>query len=222
MESANRNDRNRQVERDRLVDDSIVRNHVKDPAVLAAMRRVPRHRFVPEQFYQAAYDDLPLAIGYDQTISQPSLVALMVESLHLDQKKSVLEVGTGSGYQTAILAELVEQVYTIEIIHPLADQTAQILRALGYRNVVQRVGDAYQGWPEKAPFHAIVVTAAPDHVPKPLLEQLTLGGRLILPVGVATQHLLLIERTPDGFAQTNLLPVRFVPMTGEAEKNGAP
>ncbi|MFQ5991900.1 MAG: protein-L-isoaspartate(D-aspartate) O-methyltransferase, partial [Nitrospiraceae bacterium] len=181
---------------------------------------VPRHRFVPEVQAAWAYEDTPLPIGYGQTVSQPSLVALMVEALELRYDEKVLEIGTGSGYEAAILAEIVDKVLTIEIVEPLAKRAAGALVALGYNNVRVRVGDGYQGWPEEAPFDAIIVTAASDHVPQPLLEQLAIGGRLILPLGGFMQELVLIRRTEEGFYRTRLISVRFVPMTGEA-KHGA-
>lgn len=211
-------DESRQLERARLVDDSVVPAGVSDQRVLAAMRRVPRHRFVPEAYASMAYFDEPLPIGHGQTISQPSLVAMMVQSLHLNGQEKVLEIGTGSGYQTAILAELVPHVFTIEIVEPLAKQAEAMLMELGYRNVTVRVGDGYQGWAEEAPFDAIIAAAAPGHVPEPLLRQLAIGGRLILPVGRDVQQLLLISRTNDGYQRTYLAPVRFVPMTGQAKE----
>lgn len=207
-------DPTRQAERDRMVDDHIIPRGVKDRAVLAAMRRVPRHRFVPLSYSASAYDDAPLPIGHGQTISQPSLVAFMTEALSLQGAKKVLEVGTGSGYQAAVLAEIVPHVFTIEIVEALAIQAAQTLTELGYRNIHTRVGDGYHGWPEEAPFDAIVVTAAPDHVPQPLLDQLAVGGRLIVPVGKAfqEQELTLYRRTKDGYERTRLTLVIFVPL----------
>ena len=205
-------DPQRQAERDRMVDEQIIPRGIKDPTVLAAMRRIPRHRFVPAFYSAFAYGDGPLPIGYGQTISQPSLVALMTEALALQGAKKVLEVGTGSGYQAAVLAEIVPTVFTIEIVEPLATEAAQTLAELGYRNIHTRVGDGYQGWPEEAPFDAIIVTAAPDHVPQPLLDQLVVGGRLILPVGKVFQELALYRRTKEGYDRTVLTLVRFVPL----------
>jgi len=204
----------RQAERDRMVDEYIIPRGVKDRAVLAAMRRIPRHRFIPLSYSASAYNDAPLSIGHGQTISQPSLVAFMTEALSLHGAKKVLEVGTGSGYQAAVLAEIVPNVFTIEIVEPLAVQAAQTLAELGYRNIHTRVGDGYQGWPEEAPFDAIVVTAASDHVPQPLLDQLAVGGHLILPVGKAfqEQELALYRRTKDGYERTRLTLVIFVPL----------
>lgn len=208
-------DPTRQAERDRMVDEQIIPRGIKDPTVLAAIRRVPRHRFVPDSYSAFAYNDGPLPIGHGQTISQPSLVALMTEALALQGSKKVLEVGTGSGYQAAVLAQIVPNVFTIEIVEPLATEAAHTLAELGYRNISIRVGDGYQGWPEEAPFDAIVVTAAPDHVPQPLLDQLAVGGCLILPVGKVFQELALYRRTKDGYERTVLTLVRFVPLIRE-------
>jgi len=205
-------DPTREAERNHMVDAYIIPSGITDPAVLAALRRVPRHRFVPAKYASVAYRDGPLPIGHGQTISQPSLVAKMTEALALQKTDKVLEVGTGSGYQAAVLAELVAQVLTVEILGPLARQAEQTLGALGYRNVRVRVGDGYQGWPEEAPFNAIIVTAAPDHVPQPLLDQLAMNGRLILPVGTVAQTLDLYRRTPDGYEHQTLALVRFVPL----------
>ena len=205
-------DSTRKAERNRMVDQYIIPHGVKDPAVVAAMRHVPRHRFVPGEYSLFAYVDGPLPIGHRQTISQPSLVADMTAALQLKKTDKVLEIGTGSGYQAAILAELADQVLTVEIVEPLARQAEQTLAELGYRNVRVRIGDGYHGWPEEAPFDAIIVTAAPDHVPQPLLEQLAVGGRLILPVGRDIQTLDLYRRTAEGYQQTTLTLVRFVPL----------
>lgn len=195
-----------------MVDQYIVPRGINDPALLAAMRHVPRHRFVPGRYSLFAYIDGPLPIGHGQTISQPSLVAEMTAYLQLRKTDKVLEVGTGSGYQAAVLAELADQVFTVEIVEPLARQAAQTLADLGYRNVRVRVGDGYQGWPEEAPFDAIIVTAAPDHVPQPLLDQLAVGGRLILPVGTYSQTLELHRRTETGYERKPIMLVRFVPL----------
>jgi protein-L-isoaspartate(D-aspartate) O-methyltransferase len=184
------------------------------------MRSVPRHEFVPASVRGAAYDDRPLPIGYDQTISQPYIVALMSESLDLEGEESVLEVGTGSGYQAAVLGELAQRVYTIEIIPELGERARADLERLGYDNVSVRVGDGYRGWPDAAPFDAIMVTASPEHVPEPLLKQLKPGGRLVLPVGAYRQVLLRITRGEHGFESDTLAAVRFVPMTGEAREGG--
>ncbi|MCP9456604.1 MAG: protein-L-isoaspartate(D-aspartate) O-methyltransferase [Nitrospira sp.] len=202
----------RDVERNRMVDQYILPRGIEDPAVIAAMRQVPRHRFVPGTYSLFAYIDGPLPIGHGQTISQPSLVAEMTAQLRLRKTDKVLEVGTGSGYQAAILAELADKVFTVEIVEPLARQAEQTLADLGYRNVQVRVGDGYEGWPEEAPFDAIIVTAAPDHVPQPLLDQLAIGGRLILPVGTSSQLLELYRRTETGYERKTLASVRFVPL----------
>ncbi len=208
-------DPTRQAERDRMVNEQIIPRGIKDQAVLAAMRRIPRHRFVPAFYSAFAYNDSPLPIGHGQTISQPFVVALMSDALALQGARKVLEIGTGSGYQAAVLAEIVLHVFTIEIVEPLATEAARTLAELGYRNIHTRVGDGYQGWPEEAPFDAIIVTASSEHVPQPLLDQLAVGGRLILPVGKAfqeLQELVLYRRTTDGYERTRLSLVRFVPL----------
>ncbi len=194
---------------------------ISDPAVLAAVAAVPRHLFVPEEERGRAYADQALPIGSGQTISQPYIVALMTSLLGLKPGARVLEVGTGSGYQAAVLSHLAGEVYTIEILRPLAEGARRTLTDLGYRNVRFRVGDGFQGWPEAAPFDAIIVTAAPPAVPAPLLAQLKTGGRLVIPVGArdALQSLLVFTRRADGgFDRASVLPVRFVPMTGEAQQ----
>jgi protein-L-isoaspartate(D-aspartate) O-methyltransferase len=202
----------RQAERHKMVAEQIIGGGIRDAKVIEAMRSVPRHRFVPQRYSAEAYADGALPIGYGQTISQPALVASMTESLQLTGTEKVLEVGTGSGYQAAILATIVPHVYSIEVIEPLARQAAGILAELGYRNVTTRTGDGYNGWPEEAPFDAIIVTAAPDHVPQPLLDQLAVGGRMILPVGEALQNLILYRRTSAGYEHAILEAVRFVPL----------
>jgi protein-L-isoaspartate(D-aspartate) O-methyltransferase len=202
-------------ERQRMVGDQIAARDVRDPRVLAAIRDVPRHLFVPRELQRQAYQDQPLPIGYDQTISQPYIVALMTELLRPGPSDRALEVGTGSGYQAAVLSRLVSHVYTIEIIEALALSAGQRLKTLGYANVTVRAGDGYAGWPENSPFDIIVVTAAPDHVPAPLLTQLKPGGRLVIPVGPvsAVQELQLIEKDTDGrIKTTRVTPVRFVPL----------
>jgi protein-L-isoaspartate(D-aspartate) O-methyltransferase len=195
---------------------------IKDQRVLAAMRTVPRHEFVPEDVRFSAYDDHPLPIGHGQTISQPFIVAFMTEQLKPQPTDKVLEVGTGSGYQAAILSALVKEVFTIEIVEPLAKRAATDLRRLNYTNVFVRAGDGYQGWPEHAPFDAIIVTCAPDAVPRPLVEQLKEGGRMVIPVGPdgGVQELYLLEKHGGEVRRKSVLPVRFVPMqrTGEAKK----
>ncbi len=186
-----------------------------DDRVMASLARVPRHEFVPESERSYAYQNRPLPIGYGQTISQPYIVALMTDLLALDEDSKVLEIGTGSAYQAAVLADLVDQVYTIEIVEPLGRAARQRLARLGYDNVEVRIGDGYVGWAEQAPFDAIMVTAAASHVPPPLLGQLKEGGRLVIPVGdrFLTQQLILIEKHDDGaLTATQVLPVRFVPL----------
>jgi protein-L-isoaspartate(D-aspartate) O-methyltransferase len=186
--------------------------------VLAAMNKVPRHRFVPLDLAGTAYSNRPLPIGLGQTISQPFIVALMTDLLDLEPQHKVLEVGTGSGYQAAVLAELAREVYTIEIVEPLAREAAKRLESLGYRNVHTRSGDGYRGWPEQAPFDAIMVTAGARELPAPLVEQLKPGGKLVIPVGpqLTGQQLLVIEKDASGKTKTrNVLAVRFVPLTGE-------
>jgi protein-L-isoaspartate(D-aspartate) O-methyltransferase len=186
-------------------------------AVMAAMTKVPRHRFVPMDQVPAAYQNRPLPIGHGQTISQPYIVALMTDLIDPRADQTVLEIGTGSGYQAAVLAELVAQVYSIEIIAPLAAEAANRIRELGYPNIQTRAGDGYYGWEEAGPFDAILVTAAASHVPPPLIRQLKPGGRMVIPVGAhfMAQYLLLVEKTADGQISTRqILPVRFVPLTG--------
>jgi len=215
----------RAAERERMVQHTIEARGVRDPRVLAAMRRLPRHVFVPAREQARAYSDQPLPIGHDQTISQPYIVAFMSAALELSGDERVLEIGTGSGYQAAVLAELAREVYSIEIVAPLAERARATLAANGYAGVHLRTGDGYRGWPEAAPFDAIILTAAPEEVPEPLLDQLALGGRLIAPIGDAHQELVLYERKPDGLHRQPLMPVRFVPMTGEAtgeSRNGKP
>ena len=188
-----------------------------DPAVLQAMARVPRHALVPEDVRDVAYENRPLAIGHGQTISQPYIVAVMTDLLKPAPTDRVLEIGTGSGYQAAILAELVNRVFTIEIIEPLGKLAVRNLERLGYRNIEVRIGDGYYGWKEQAPFDAIVVTAAADHIPPPLIEQLKPGGRMVIPVGTRfmVQQLVLVEKDAGGEVTTRqILPVRFVPLTG--------
>jgi protein-L-isoaspartate(D-aspartate) O-methyltransferase len=203
-----------------MVETQIRARDVRAPRVLDAMEKVPRHLFVPELYRAQAYDDYPLPIGENQTISQPYVVALMTSLLDLKGGEKVLEIGTGSGYQAAVLAQIAGQVYSIEILAPLAERARATLAALGYSNVHVREGDGYAGWPEEAPFDAIVVTAAPPKVPQPLLDQLKVGGHLVVPVGRTFQDLLVFTRTEHGFEKRNVIPVRFVPMTGEAQKTG--
>ncbi len=204
--------------REQMVREQIEARGIRDARVLAALRKVPRHLFVPPEEQREAYIDYPLPIGHEQTISQPYVVAYMTEALELTPRDRVLEIGTGSGYQAAILAELAAEVYSIEIVEPLAKEAEARLRRLGYSRVQVRAGDGYRGWPEAAPFDAIIVTAAPGHIPQPLVNQLREGGRMVLPLGRWDQELVRLRRTPGGLLRENLLPVRFVPMTGEAEK----
>ena len=196
-----------------MVDQQLKPRGIKDERVLAAMAKVPREQFVPVDQRGDAYEDGPLPIGYDQTISQPYIVAFMTEQLRPKATDRVLEIGTGSGYEAAILAELVKDVYTIEIVGPLAKTAEATLQRLGYKNVHLKVGDGYQGWPEEAPFDAIIVTCAPDKVPQPLTNQLKDGGRLVIPVGERfAQQLYLLEKKNGRLRESTTLPVRFVPM----------
>jgi protein-L-isoaspartate(D-aspartate) O-methyltransferase len=199
------------VAREAMVDRQIEARGIRDPRVLAALRRVPRERFIPPDVAPLAYADQPLPIGYGQTISQPYIVAYMSEALHVTENATVLEIGTGSGYQAAVLGELAREVYTIEIVPELAERARATLEGLGYSNVHVRAGDGYLGWPEQAPFDAIMVTAAPDHVPQPLIDQLALGGRLVIPVGDVEQQIRILTRTATGIEETRTIPVRFVP-----------
>ena len=201
-----------------MVSEQIEARGVQSPAVLQAMRVVPRHRFVPPSQEGHAYEDHPLPIGHQQTISQPYIVALMTELAEVERGDTVLEVGTGSGYQAAVLAELGVTLFSIEIVEPLAERADATLRELGYA-VRVRHGDGYAGWPEHAPFDAIVVTAAPPRIPAPLQEQLKIGGHLVIPVGRNYQSLKRLTRTDRGFREEDILPVRFVPMTGEAQSH---
>lgn len=204
--------------RERMVETQIKARGVKDPRVLAAMLKVERHLFVPRDLHPTAYSDQPLPIGEGQTISQPYIVALMTELLDLKGDEKVLEVGTGSGYQAAILAELAKEVYTIEIIEKLATSAEKLLLDLGYKNIKVKAGDGYLGWPEATPFDAIIVTCAPDHIPTPLRDQLKEGGRMVIPVGEFTQELKKIVKRGGKLETTNVIPVIFVPMTGDGVK----
>jgi protein-L-isoaspartate(D-aspartate) O-methyltransferase len=201
------------AQRKQMVQQQLKPRGIKDERVLAAMAKVPRDEFVPVDERGDAYEDGPLPIGYDQTISQPYIVAFMTEQLRPKPADRVLEIGSGSGYQAAILAELVADVYTIEIIEPLAKTAEATLQHLGYRNVHLKVGDGYRGWPEEAPFDAIIVTCAPDKVPQPLADQLKEGGRMVIPVGERfAQQLYLLEKKNGQLKESVTLPVRFVPM----------
>ena len=212
-------DRDRAEERARMVRTQIEARGIDDPRVLAAMRSVPRHLFVPQAQRVHAYEDRAVPIGRGQTISQPYIVALMTNLLDPESSDRVFEVGTGSGYQAAVLAELVERVYTVEIVPELAERARRTLEALGYENVTVITGDGYRGLPEEAPFDGIIVTAAPESVPEPLLNQLQVGGSLVIPVGPrGRQELKVLERERDGIRSRTVAPVRFVRMTGEAEQ----
>jgi protein-L-isoaspartate(D-aspartate) O-methyltransferase len=208
-------------ERKRMVAEQIQVRGIKDPNVLAVMRIVPRHAFVKASKQDFAYGDYPLPIGFGQTISQPYIVAFMTEALELGPDSKVLEIGTGSGYQAAVCAEIAAEVYTIEIVEGLAKSAQEKLKELGYRNVFVKAGDGYFGWPEKAPFDAIIGTAAAERIPPPLIEQLKPGGRMILPyeTNLGFQHLVLVTKDNKGnLSRKNVMPVRFVPMTGEVTK----
>ncbi len=206
--------------RQSMVDRQIRDRGVSDDKVLDAMNRVPRHRFIPEKMAGQAYVDHPLPIGEGQTISQPYIVALMTEKLGLTRNSRVLEIGTGSGYQAAVLAEIAGKVFTMEIKKKLYEQSTQVLQSLGYKNVKTRLGDGYFGWADAAPFDGIMITAAVDHIPPPLLEQLKDGGRLILPLGnpFRYQNLVLVTKKNDDYIVKQITGVLFVPMTGQALK----
>ena len=208
--------------RRQMVEEQLRGRDITDARVLAVMGRLPRHRFLSGDLLDLAYADRPVPIGHGQTISQPYIVALMTQAARLTPNSRALDIGTGSGYQAAVLAELCKEVYSIEILKPLGEVAQERLLVLGYKNITIRVGDGYRGWPEKAPFDAILVAAAPDHVPQPLVDQLARGGRLVIPVGQFFQELLVIEKRADGtIRKDSLAPVRFVPMRGEAEKTPA-
>ncbi len=205
--------------RQKMVRHDLRGRDITDAKVLEVMGRIPRERFVPPSQKRKAYADHPLPIGHKQTISQPYIVAVMTQVAKPKPESRALDVGTGSGYQAAVLAKLCKEVYSIEIVKPLAEEAKKRLAEMGYDNVTVRCGDGYRGWPEKAPFDVIIVAAAPDHVPQPLIDQLAPGGRLVIPVGNARQELILIEKQPDGtIRRTNVCGVRFVPMTGEAKE----
>lgn len=204
--------------RSEMVKRQIVARGVKDPKVIDAMNTVPRHLFVPEDQQKNAYKDQARSIGRGQTISQPYIVAFMTEELKLKQGDRVLEIGTGSGYQAAILGQIVDTVYSIEIIEELALKAAKTIQSLNYKNIVIKQGDGYLGWPEKAPFDAIIVTASPPTIPPLLLEQLKIGGRMILPVGKYVQELVIVSKNKSGHTMESVLPVRFVPMTGKIQE----
>ena len=201
-----------------MVETQIEIRGVDDPRVLGAMREVPRHLFVPEEMRSRSYGDHPLPIGWGQTISQPYIVALMSELLELDGTKRVLEIGTGSGYHAAVLSRLAGEVYSIEIVEQLGVQARDTLGDLGYDNVQVRVGDGYLGWPEKAPFDGIILTAAPPKIPQPLVDQLKTGGIMVAPVGTFVQDLVVITKTKEGIHRRHVTGVRFVPMTGRIQE----
>jgi protein-L-isoaspartate(D-aspartate) O-methyltransferase len=203
------------ADRLRMVNEQLRERDIKDPRVLAAMEKVPRHLFIPEGVRHEAYGDYPVPIGHGQTISQPYIVAFMTQALDVQPGHRVLEIGTGSGYQAAVLAELAKEVYTMEIIEPLAESARTTLESLGYKNVHVRAGNGYQGWPEHAPYDRIIVTAAPEEVPPALIEQLKVEGLMAIPVGAVAQELRILRNTPQGMETLRTLPVRFVPMTGK-------
>ncbi len=213
--SGQRGNRDWDAARRRMVDEQLRARDISSSRVLDAMRAVPRHLFVPEHRRDEAYQDSPLPIGHGQTISQPYIVAFMSEALDVEPEHVVLEIGTGSGYQAAVLSLLAKQVYTIEIVPPLAAQARETLTEGGYRNVEVRTGNGYLGWPEHAPYDRIMVTAAPDEVPEALVQQLKVGGLMAIPVGVVFQELRILRRTETGMDLLRTLPVRFVPMTGK-------
>jgi protein-L-isoaspartate(D-aspartate) O-methyltransferase len=203
----------------RMVEHQLRGRDINDERVLRAMNKVPRHLFIPSQFLESAYDDHPLPIGYDQTISQPYIVAYMTQVLSLQGGEKVLEIGTGSGYQAAVLEEMGTQVFTIEIVPELASSAEERLKSFGYKNIRVKSGDGYLGWPEFAPFDAIIITAAPVKVPQALLDQLKIGGRLVVPEGSGVQDLRLYTKTQEGIKSKSLIPVRFVPMIhGKSKK----
>ena len=204
-------------ERRLMVDEQLKARDIRDARVLDAILKVPRHLFVPEPQRANAYADSPLPIGHDQTISQPYIVAFMTQALNVEPGDRVLEIGTGSGYQAAVLGALAKSVYTIEIVAPLAERARETLKSLGYRNIQVRTGNGYLGWPEHAPYDRIMVTAAPDEVPTALVQQLKVGGVMAIPVGTVVQELRILRRTAAGTETLSTLPVRFVPMTGKPD-----
>lgn len=199
-------------EAEKMVDSQLISRGFADKKVIQVMKNTPRHLFVPENLNDYAYEDGPLSIGEGQTISQPYIVAIMTELLNLKGNEKVLEIGTGSGYQAAVLSPLVDTCYTIELVEKLADNASDLLKRLGYNNVIAKCGDGYMGWPEHAPFDCIIITAAPEEIPEKLVEQLKIGGRMVVPVGKFYQQLELITKTETGIRKKNIIPVRFVPM----------
>lgn len=208
----------RHDERRRMVEEQIRARGIENDGVLQAMRKVPRHRFIPAHLAHLAYSDRPLPIGLEQTISQPFIVAYMTEAAGISPNEKVLEIGTGSGYQAAVLGELAKQVYSIEIIPELGESARSTLADLGYQNIQVRIGNGYEGWAEYAPYDAIVVTAAPEDVPQALIDQLAVDGRIVIPVGAKNQEMMVISKTRDGLVKRRTIPVRFVPMTGKPSK----
>lgn len=209
------NEEDYKKKREQMVAEQIAQRGIADPRVLGAMLAVERQQFMPTQVRHLAYEDYPVDIGHGQTISQPYIVAIMTELLKLDADDKVLEIGTGSGYQAAVLAQIAKEVYTVEIVEALGKSAAATFKKLGYKNIHAKIGDGYEGWPEHAPYDAIIVTAAPEHIPEPLIAQLKPGGRMILPVGPVTsfQYLILVEKHADGtYTQEKLEAVRFVPL----------
>ena len=204
--------------RERMVQEQLQTRDIVDSRVLSAMLRVPRHKFVPMDFVDSAYEDNALPLKMGQTISQPYIVAYMTQALDLNGTERVLEIGTGSGYQAAVLAEIVPEVYTIEILPELQKQASTVLSELGYRNIQFRVGDGYAGWLEYAPFDRIIATAAPQNIPQPLIDQLKEGGRIVIPLGALNQELTILEKTHSRITSRSAIPVRFVPMTGKAQE----
>jgi protein-L-isoaspartate(D-aspartate) O-methyltransferase len=200
------------VYRQYMVEHQIRARGIKNKAVLEALLTVPRHRFVEPSLAQLAYADYPLPIGYDQTISQPYIVAYMTEAAEISPLEKVLEIGTGCGYQAAVLGELAKEVYTIEIIPQLAERASRTLKVLGYNNVHVKAGDGYEGWAKHAPYDAILVTAAPDHIPQPLIDQLAMNGRMVIPVGKRYQEMMILTKTQEGMIEEKTIPVRFVPL----------
>lgn len=212
----------RKNERHQMVEEGIIDRGITDSAIVAAMKHVPRHFFVPKNYQELAYANRPLPIGHDQTISQPYIVAYMTKWLEIDPGEKVLEIGTGSGYQAAVLSELTPHVYTIEIVKPLGDQAIKRFEILGYHTIQTKIGDGYKGWPEYAPFDKIILTAAPEEIPQPLIDQLALGGIMIAPVGSVNSNQILTKITKDNegnISRKKMLPVRFVPMTGKSRNN---
>ncbi|MBV8887078.1 MAG: protein-L-isoaspartate(D-aspartate) O-methyltransferase [Chroococcidiopsidaceae cyanobacterium CP_BM_RX_35] len=204
-----------QTQRQQMVEQQLKVRGIRDKGVLKAISKVPRHRFVDPKFSGVAYRDFPLPLAHNQTISQPYIVAYMTEAAKISPNDRVLEIGTGSGYQAAVLGELAKEVYTVEIIPELAESACQIFNKLGYKNIHVKTGNGFEGWTEQAPYDAILVTAAPDYIPEALVNQLTVRGRMVIPVGTWDQEMMVLAKTKDGLLKEKAIPVRFVPMTGE-------